>query len=311
MSTEAYTDYAFNAMGTACQVRFQAASPAASSAFTKEVSEWIGAFEQRFSRFIPDSLISRINAGAGGDWIEIDDEAESLFALCDWFHWSTRGLFDPATLPVIVLWDYHSPHPAVPPPGAIASALTRCGWSKMKRRKGAVRLPESGMGIDVGGIGKEYAVDRILEKALASGIRNILVDFGHDLRVQGEPPEGGPWRVGLEDPADPGQCWAGVAVTNRAVTTSGDYFRNSTIGGERFGHIIDPRTGSPVHNGCRSVSVIAQTCTEAGILSTTAFILGGEAGLNVLDAWYQAEGCINETNNQYLTRRFHEYLIRK
>ena len=310
MPASDYTNHTFNAMGTVCQIQFQTDSTAASKALILKLTNWVSSFEEKFSRFRPQSLISRINAAAGIDAVEIDDEAESLFALCDWFHWSTRGVFDPATLPLINLWDYHIPHTNLPEESAVKSALALCGWQKIQRQKGRFFLPEKGMGIDVGGIGKEYAVDRVFEMANQAGIQNVLVNFGHDLRVQGEPPEKGLWRIGLEDPNDPGRCWGGVLVHNRAVTTSGNYARNIKINGQQFGHILDPRTGYPVNNGCLSVSVIAPTCTEAGILSTTAFILGGEEGQNFLDGYYQVEGCVNHKNRQYLTRRFHEYLIR-
>lgn len=309
MSASNYTKHTFNAMGTVCQIQFQTDSVAARNAFIQAVTTWVARFEDKFSRFRPSSLISRINDAAGVAAVELDEEAESLFALCDWFHWSTRGVFDPAALPLIKLWDYHIPHDSLPDESRVRSALALCGWNKIQRQKGTFLLPEKGMGIDVGGIGKEYAVDRVFEMANQAGIQDVLVNFGHDLRVQGEPPEKGPWRIGLEDPNDPGRCWGGVVVQNRAVTTSGNYARNMKINGEQFGHILDPRTGFPVNNGCLSVSVIAPTCTEAGILSTTAFILGGDEGQRFLDSYYQVEGCINEKNRQYLTRRFHDYLI--
>jgi thiamine biosynthesis lipoprotein len=310
MTGQDYSRHSFEAMGTLCQVQFQAASHAASKTFKERTTAWVTDFENQFSRFIPGSLLSRINAAAGRDWVDLDSEAESLFALCDWFHWSTKGLFDPAMLPLLQLWDYHVPHSKRPEDHTVAEARNRSGWKKVQRRKGGILLPEEGMGIDLGGIGKEYAVDRVFELAGDCGIRNILVNFGQDLRVQGEPPEGGPWRVGLEDPCDTGLCWAGVAIHNRAVTTSGDYVRHTLINGEKFGHILDPRTGYPVNNNCQSVSVIAPTCTEAGILSTSAFILGGDDGISFLDGYYQAEGCIKEQNRQFCTRRFNEYLIR-
>ncbi len=309
MAASDYTKHTFNAMGTICQLYFQTESTAASNAYLRSVLDWVSGFEAEFSRFRSDSLISRINAAAGIAPVELDAEAESLFALCDWFHWSTRGVFDPAALPLINLWDYHIPHTTVPSEADIHSARILCGWHKIQRQKGRIFLPEKGMGIDVGGIGKEYAVDRVFEMANQAGIRNVLVNFGHDLRVQGEPPEKGHWRIGLEDPCDTGRCWGGVVISNRAVTTSGNYARNVDINGQTFGHILDPRTGFPVNNGCQSVSVIAPTCTEAGILSTTAFILGGEEGQRFLDSYYQVAGCITENNRQYFTRRFHEYLI--
>jgi thiamine biosynthesis lipoprotein len=300
---------AFEAMGTVCKVDFELSSRARAETFKDEVLGWLDRFEKRFSRFVPDSLISRLNRAAGQEWTEIDDEAASLFALCDWFHWSTRGIFDPTSLPLVALWDYHVHPPVLPSDEQVRRAQAKIGWTKFRREGKRARLSEVGMGLDVGGIGKEYAVDRVMEMAARHGIANGLVDFGHDLRVRGEPPEGGPWRIGLEDPHDPARCWGGVAVRDRAVASSGDYFRNFEIGGKRYGHILDPRTGFPVHNGCRSVAVIAPTCTEAGLLSTTAFILGPRAGLEFLDAYYQAEGCLWDGTHRVQTRRFHEYLI--
>jgi FAD:protein FMN transferase len=166
------------------------------------------------------------------------------------------------------------------------------------------------MGIDLGGIGKEYAVDRVFQMARARGLQDLLVDFGRDVRVGGQPPEGGPWRVGLENPLEPGRCWCGVGVTEAAVTTSGDYCRSfTTADGRVMGHILDPRTGYPVSNGCRSVSVIAQTCTQAGILSTSAFILGREAGLDLIEGHFGSAGCIWHEGRAYGSRRFHEYVL--
>lgn len=306
-----YARVGFDAMGTCCTLAFEARSSAEATDFKQDVTAWVRGFERQFSRFVPDSLVARINA-AGVEWVELPAEAESLFSLCDWFHWSTRGAFDPAILPLLALWDYHTPTPRVPDEPAVAEALSRCGWQHVEHHKGRVRLTRPGMGIDLGGIGKEYAVDRVFEMGLQRGLRNLLVDFGHDLRVRGEPPEGGPWRVGLEDPLHPGRCWGGVAVTDHAVATSGDYLRGfRTSDGRMMGHILDPRTGYPVANGCRSVSVVAPTCTEAGILSTSAFILGREAGLDLLDGHYGAQGCIWHETHVYETRRFSEYAIRR
>jgi thiamine biosynthesis lipoprotein len=299
----------FRAMGTDCQIQFGAPSSGRARQFQTQALRWLAEFEARYSRFLPDSLISRINAGAGGDWIPVDAETEGLFQLSDWYHWLTRGLFDPTTLPLLRLWDYHQ-QPFVPPtPEQIEDARARIGWRRVERQAGAVRLPEAGMALDLGGIGKEYAVDRVLEMARAAGLSDLLVDFGHDLRVSGEPPEKGPWRIGLEDPADPNRCWGGVGVNDRAVCSSGDYFRKVSYGGRVFGHILDPRTGQPVDNACRSVTVIAPTCTDAGILCTAAFILGPEEGLALIDAHHHAEGCLITEKTRYLSRRFHEYML--
>ena len=83
-------------------------------------------------------------------------------------------------------------------------------------------------------------MDRVLTMGLQRDIANLLVDFGQDVRVHGHPEGRTTWHIGLEDPTKPGQCWTGVAVGNHAVATSGDYVRNFTVGGRRYGHIIDP-----------------------------------------------------------------------
>lgn len=297
----------FQAMSTVCRVHFRTPNAALARDFQAEVLRWVAWFEAHYSRFIADSLISRINAAAGQDWVEVDAETDALFNLCQEMIFFTRGAFDPTSLPLIRLWNWKANPPVVPDAAQIEAAQKLVGWRKLKRRPGAIYLPQAGMCLDLGGIGKEYAVDRVLMLALQRGIENVLVDFGSDVRVHGQPPEKGAWHVGLEDPRRPGQCWTGVAVTNHAVATSGDYARHFVHGGRRYGHIIDPRTGYPVNNGTLAVSVVAPHCTLAGILTTTACILPPQEGVNLIGLCPGAEGCITTESAQHQTLRFHAY----
>jgi thiamine biosynthesis lipoprotein len=299
----------FRAMGTHCQVIFRAPSLRASGEFRRAVVAWVEDFEAKYSRYRPDSLLSKINAMSGRDWVETDAELESILKLCDWFTWRTGGVFDASTLPIARIWDYHAESPVIPAQPEITRALALTGWAKVQRRAGGIFLPEVGMGIDLGGIGKEYAVDRIFEMSRQWVIEDLCVDFGRDLRVRGAPPEGGEWRVGLEHPLDPERCWGGVAVRDRAVTTSGGYIRAFEIGGRKFTHILDPRTGWPVDNGCQAVTVIAPTCTEAGVLSTVAFVLGREKGMPLIEQAPHVEGCIWSDGELYQTRNLGRYVI--
>jgi thiamine biosynthesis lipoprotein len=300
---------AFEAMGTDCVMDYEAVSYARADEFGKCIYAWIGEFEDKYSRFRPGSIISRINAAAGREWTPIDAELESIFLLCDNFHWQTSGVFDPTALPLFLLWDYHDGNERLPSEDEVRHALSLKGWNEVRREDGAVLLPREDMAVGIGGIGKEYAVDRVFEMAREQGICNAMVNFGFDLRVMGSPPEGGPWRIGLENPLDPGTCWGGVGVHDRAVATSGNYQRAMVINGKRYGHIIDPRTGYPVENGCQSVSVVAPTCTEAGVLATSAFVLGPEEGMDLLERVYQPEGCIVMKSRRIESRRFHRYVI--
>jgi thiamine biosynthesis lipoprotein len=300
----------FQALGSPCRVQLVAPKPSA-RALLEEIVRWVAAFEARYSRFIPTSLVCRINDAAGKEWVGIDPETEQLFALCQEMHFITRGVFDPTALPLVRLWDWKANPPVVPDDRTIEAAMKKVGWRKVQRAPGKVYLPEPGMALDLGGVGKEYAVDQVLQLAVTRGATSLLVDFGHDVRVHGPAPENKPaWHIGLEDPHRPGKCWTGLAVTNQAVATSGDYLRNFVRDGRRYGHIIDLRTGRPVANGCRAVSVMAPNCTLAGMLSTTALVLGPEEGVRLLDATYQVEGCIIAESGKIPSRRFYEYATR-
>ncbi|HZQ45631.1 MAG TPA: FAD:protein FMN transferase [Verrucomicrobiae bacterium] len=302
-----YYQLSFQAMSTHCRVNFLCGDATLARSFQEEVLNWIAWFEAQYSRFIPDSLIGRINAAAGLHWVEVDPETDALFNLCQEMVFFTRGVFDPTSLPLMRLWNWKAKPPVVPTETALAASRELVGWRKVQRRKGEIFLPREGMCLDLGGIGKEYAVDRVVTMGLERGITNLLVDFGQDVRVHGQPPERGNWHIGLEDPLHPGKCWTGVAVNNHAVATSGDYLRHFTVAGRRYGHIIDPRDGYPVNNGCLSVSIIAPHCTVAGILSTSAFILGPREGLELISICPGVEGAITTDKSRVHTRNFYAY----
>jgi len=306
-ATGDFHQLSFQAMSTLCRVNFRTPDSALARRLQNEVLEWVGGFEARYSRFIAESLISRINDAAGKHWVEIDAETDALFRFCQDMFLFTQGVFDPSALPLLRLWNWKARPPVVPAPAAVQAARQSVGWGKVQRRPGAVFLPERGMGLDLGGVGKEYAVDRALWLVLEAGVQDVLVDFGQDVRVHGRPPSGEAWHIGLQDPKDLARCWTGVAVTNHAVATSGDVARFFVHNGRRYGHILDPRTGCPVDNGSLSVSVIASHCTVAGILSTTAFVLGPVEGIQLISRCPGAEGCVITNSTRHQTRGFHAY----
>ena len=298
----------FRAMSTHCGVNCHGAPAGVIRDFQREVVAWTAQFEARYSRFIADSLIGRINAAAGRHWVETDPETDRLFNLCQELFFFTRGSFDPTALPLIRLWNWKHRPVAMPDDQAIQSARALVGWNKVQRRPGGIFLPQRGMALDLGGIGKDYAVDCVINLAIQRGIPNVLVDFGQDVRVRGSAPGKKCWRIGLDDATNPGKCWAGVAVTDHAVTTSGDYLRHFVFEGRRYGHILDPRTGYPAFNDCRAVSVIAPSCTIAGLLATSVCILGAKEGLQLIELHPGAAGAITTQTTKLYSRKFHEYL---
>jgi FAD:protein FMN transferase len=299
----------WRALGTDCALQFACADPARAEAFGQAAIAWVGRFEARYSRFRPDSLLSRVNAAAGGDWVEVDAEMEQMPELSGALHFMTQGALDVTALPLLRLWNFKDDAAPAPGEAQVAEAKRRVGWGRVERQPGRVRLPEPGMAIDFGGWGKEFAVDAVAQIGKDHGLAALMVDFGRDLRAVGQPPGRPAWHVGIEDPANPEKCWGSIAVTDAGVASSGDYRRGRTIGGRRFGHIIDPRTGWPVANGCTQVTVVAPTCLQAGALSTAAFVLGPEAGLRLIQDTFGAEACLLTARARHQTRGFFRHVV--
>lgn len=298
-------DLLFQAMGTRCRVTF--AGPVPPGRVQEQLLAWVATFEARYSRFIPSSWVSQVNTAAGGPPLALPAEFAQLLNLCGQITFLTRGTLDPSSLPLLRLWDWKTGR--IPSETEIESARSLCGWKRIELHQDRIRLPLPGMAIDLGGVGKEYAVDQSIALLASLGVQAALVDYGADIRVLGDPPDGRPaWKIGLEDPLRPGQPWTHLIVRNSAVATSGDYIRGFTHQGRRFGHILDPRTGRPVDNGVLSASVLAPSCTQAGMLSTALCILGPDEGRRLLAASPGVEGCILTRNGPVTSPRFHEYV---
>lgn len=301
---------AFPALGTNCEIKYSAPKGEGQArSFERAVTAWVTGFEAKFSRFRSDSLVSRINAAAGREWVPVDEETEALFRLCDTLHFMTQGVLDPTTLPLLRLWDYRTENPRLPTDEEVDTARNKIGWKKVQRSPGKVFLPEPGMALDLGGFGKEYAVDIAAQIAIEQGITSALIDFGHDLRAVGTPPDRPAWHIGLEDPHKPGTTSGSIAVIGKGVASSGDYIRRLVVEGRRYGHIIDPRSGRPVANGCLQATVVTGSCLQAGALSTTAFVLGAAKGIEFIQSFPGAEGLIVTEHARAQTRGFFQHVV--
>jgi thiamine biosynthesis lipoprotein len=301
--------FTWRALGTECLVLFAAETAEQARQFREQAVVWVTRFEARYSRFREDSLLSRINAAAGREWVEIDAEMERMLDVCGTLQEMTRGILDATALPLLRLWNYRAERPRIPTENEIAVARRLVGWDKVERRAGQVFLPHPGMCLDFGGWGKEYAVDAVEEIAEACGITSALIDFGHDLRALAPPPQRSAWHVGLENPREPGKHRGSIAVQQRGVASSGDYRRSFTVGSRRYGHIVDPRSGYPVANRCLQTTVVAPSALQAGVLSTTAFVLGAGDGLRLIQETFGADGLIVTEDAHHQTRGFFNYVV--
>src|SRR5262245_15423417 len=145
----------FPALGTICEVQYAAPSGDSQAAdFERAVVGWVNAFEAKYSRFRPNSLLSRINSAAGESWVEIDPEMEGLLKLCDTLFFMTQGILDATALPLIRIWNYKTDTPRIPTEAEISAARSLVGWRNVQRAPGKVFLPQPGMALDFGGFGK-------------------------------------------------------------------------------------------------------------------------------------------------------------
>jgi thiamine biosynthesis lipoprotein len=229
--------------------------------------------EAKFSRYRRGNLIDAINT-AGGRTVVVDAEMAGLLDYAARLYELSGGLFDVTSGVLRRVWHFDGSD-RVPSEHAVAALLPFVGWEKVRWRAPELTLPP-GMEIDLGGIGKEYAVDRAaaLVQPLST---NCLLNFGGDLLALGPQAGGTPWRVGIESVREPGTAARHIDLSVGALATSGDARRYLFKDGRRYGHVLDPTTGWPVPDAPRSVTVAAPTCTEAGALATLALLHGSGA----------------------------------
>jgi FAD:protein FMN transferase len=229
--------------------------------------------EKKFSRYRSDSVVSWIHERRG-ETIEVDEETGTLLDFAQQCFQMTEGLFDVTSGILRQVWTFDGSD-RLPAPQAVANLLPLIGFDKLSWKSPRLNLP-SGMELDFGGVGKEYAVDRTYDLLMARCPVPFLVNFGGDLRVSRPLPHG-PWKVGVERPGTAHEAAMMLEVEYGALATSGDTHRFLFKDGVRYGHVLDPRTGWPVPDAPRSVTVAASSCTEAGLLSTVAMLKGSAA----------------------------------
>ncbi len=301
----------FRALGTECNIKVRLGSETQSLKFAADALEWIKNFEERYSRYLDNSLVSTINSAAGQSWVEIDEDAERLLNVADEVFRKSDGVLDATMLPLTRVWDWKKIHAQLPDEQEIQEALRLTGWNKVQRKSGKIFLPEKGMGIDFGGFGKELAVDALIEISQRHQIENVLIDLGRDVYARGGNGKQNFWHIGIEDGKSPGNCLASLAISDRAVSSSGAYARHFIHDGKRYGHIIDPRTGWPSSNDINSVTVISKSCLEAGIHSTACYILGIEEGLNFSSKFPQVDVCIQSDLGIEGNPQFEKWLVKE
>jgi len=280
----------FSAMASPCSLQMDGRDEHVMRRAANEAMAEVQRIEKKFSRYTEGSVISRINQSAGLAAIETDTETSGLLDFAHSLWTQSDGLFDITSGVLRHAWDFKNAR--LPEPATLQGLLPRVDWQQVERHGNQVRLKQPGMELDFGGFGKEYAADRAAAVLQSHDIHHALVNLGGDLHALGERglPElqGTPWQIEIQHPRqDTCQTDTPLALLTLArggLATSGDYERFFIHEGQRYCHVLNPRTGWPVTHW-QSVSVLAANTTTAGALSTIAMLKGPDA-----PAWLEAQG---------------------
>jgi FAD:protein FMN transferase len=294
--------FTFRAMAADNELQVHASHASHANAAARAAIDEVQRIEAKYSRYRPDSLLSRINAQAGGAPVEIDEETRGLLLFADACHRQSDGLFDATSGVLRRAWRF-SPSPlgegggegpGIPTDNELAPILALIGWPRVALTEHSVRLPDRGMELDFGGFGKEYAVDRAAMQLRDAGVASGMVNLAGDLMILGPQPDGSAWRVGVRHPRKAGMLIASLPVYSGAIATSGDYERFVEVDGVRHCHVLDPRSGRSAR-GFQSVTVHAPSCLVAGSAATIAMLKGATEGLAWLRSLALPHLCVLES----------------
>ena len=288
------------AMGSLLTVTvWTADQPAAVSAIADVFREF-DRLEDLMSTWRAGSDVLRLNAAAGMGPVRLSPEVIEVLAIARRYSELSGGKFDVTFAALSGLWRFDQDlDGVVPDPAAVAARLPLIAWQDLvvDRAAGTAELRRKGMSVNLGGIGKGYAVDRATAILRRHGFGDFLVQAGGDMYVAGHP-KGRAWRLGIQDPRGPGDTpFAVLELSNATFSTSGDYERFFMKDGRRYHHIIDPATGQPAM-ASRSVTLVTSKAVAADALSKAVFILGPEAGLRLIERLPGVEGVIVGAHNE-------------
>jgi len=268
----------FQAMASDCQVLLEGINQQRAEELLKLAAIETWRIEHKFSRYKAGNIMHQINH-AYEKKVAVDNETTALLNFVDQCYQLSDGLFDVTAGVLRKIWHFDGSD-NIPSDQEINNILPLIGWNKVHWKAPYIQLP-NGMELDLGGIGKEYAVDKVcllLQKRM-SQIENchILVNFGGDLACSGPRLNGEAWEVAVESYQDQKKAILKVKLSQGGIATSGDSRRFLLKEGIRYSHILNPKTGQSITNAPHAVSIAAPNCMQAGILSTMAMLQGSDA----------------------------------
>ena len=273
-------------MGTLFRVVLYAPDTVTASTASNAAFDRIAQLDDTMSDYRPSSELRSLCRAAGGPPVKVSEDLYRVLAASQELARRTDGAFDITIGPVVQLWRRARRRHELPDALRLARARMLVGCEKLRLdpEKKTAQLLKKGMLLDLGGIAKGYAADQALDVLKQHGIQSALVAASGDIAVSAPPPGRAGWRIGiapLESPEKPPSRY--LSLHDAAVSTSGDVEQHVEIGGKRYSHIVDPRTGMGL-TGRHSVTVVASNATTSDSLATAISVFGPEQGLKLAES---------------------------
>ena len=271
-------------MGSAFDLTVVAENKEKASNYIEQAKNEIVRIEKLISSWDKNSETAKINSNSGIEAVKVSKELFDLIDRSQRISKITSGAFDITFAAIDRIWDFDGGESQMPSFEVIQNSISKIGFRKLElnKKESTVFLPEKGMKIGFGGIGKGYAADRAKELLINKGVKGGIINASGDMNTWGNQPDGSPWTVGIVNPMNKEKVFSWFSLEHDAVVTSGNYEKFTLIDGERFSHIIDPRTGIP-SKGILSSTIFANKAELADALATATFVMGVESGMFLID----------------------------
>ena len=256
----------------------------------------ISRIEKLISSWEANSQTTKINQSAGIQPVKVDKELFDLIVRSMSISKLTDGAFDISYASMDKIWKFDDSMTEMPTNKTIKESIEKVGYQRiiLDRENHTVFLPQKGMKIGFGAIGKGYAADKTKKKMMEMGVTAGIINASGDMNTWGTQPDGKDWTIAITNPMNKSKAFAILPLKQGAVVTSGNYEKYVMFNGIRYAHVINPKTGYP-SQGVISVTVFAPSAELADALATSVFVMGIEVGLDRINQIPNVESIVIDT----------------
>jgi len=246
-----------------------------------QLDTFFNEFDRSLSTYNPNSLISRINRN---DTVTVDKYFETVFRASQKVSEASGGAFDITVAPLVNAWGFGFGNRDRSKEPDLKKLMPLIGYQKVKLKNRQLLKANKDIMIDLSAIAQGYSADLIADIFEKNGCEHYMIDIGGEIVCKGSNPKGKNWQIGIDKPVDDslnvsGELQTIVSITNRAITTSGNYRQFYVKDGKKYAHTINPKSGRPVSHNLLSATVVAADCTTADAYATAFMVLGKDSAL--------------------------------